>query len=171
MPSHTHAAIMTKTLCDPGACGKAPPRRSHHKCIIAACTAPSASSTVRVPASARRVIVHVALAMSLAGCIVVPNGSNGRWVGPVTPVSGTCDPASQAVLLVSPAEATFAPDDGVLLLRGHADDHGHVSADLRSTGFNHQTYLLTFTGELQDDRIVGTFITPRCRATVTLHRG
>ncbi len=160
MPPHAHVAIMPGTIRDHGAGGKAPNTVSRHGCI-----SPPPRCTWR-----RRVLVALVLAAPLAGCIVAPTGANGRWVGPLTPASGTCDPASEAVLLVSPREATFAPDEGVLLLHGHADEHGHVVADLRTTGFNHQPYLLAFTGDLRDGHIVGTYVTPRCRATVTLTR-
>ena len=109
--------------------------------------------------------------LALSGCISAPIGTNGRWVGPLTPVAGTCDPAATAVLLVSPKSATFSPDNGILLLRGHADAPNHVTADLRTTGMNHQPYVVSFEGTLQGGRITGTYLTPRCRSSVTLSRG
>ena len=111
------------------------------------------------------------LILALAGCIPASSGVVGRWVGPVTPVAGTCDPAAQAVLVVSSKSATFSPDNGVLLLHGQADALGHVTSTLRTQGMNHQPYVLSLDATLRDDQIVGTYLTPRCRATVTLSRG
>lgn len=169
MLPNAHDAIMPGTVRHHGACGKAScVSEERHMADRAPC---SASNGFLVTAWACRAVLHLSLAATLVGCVFTSSGTDGRWVGPVTPVSGTCDPASQAVLLVSPTEATFAPDGGVLLLRGHADDRGHVVADLRTVGLNHQPYLLAFTGELHEDHITGTLVTPRCRAAVTLHRG
>lgn len=109
--------------------------------------------------------------LALSACVSAPRGANGRWVGPVTPVAGTCDPAANGVLLVSPKSATFSPDNGILLLRGHADALDHVTADLRTIGMNHQPYVLSFEGTMRGDQITGTYLTPRCRASVTLSRG
>lgn len=109
--------------------------------------------------------------LALSACVSAPMGANGRWVGPVTPVAGTCDPAANAVLLVSPKSATFSPDNGILLLRGHVDALDHVTADLRTLGMNHQPYVLSFEGTMLGDQITGTYLTPRCRASVTLSRG
>ena len=109
--------------------------------------------------------------LALSACIPTPTGANGRWIGPLMPIAGTCDAASQAVLLVSPKQATFSPNTGTLLLRGHADPVGHITADLRTVGMNHQPYVLYFNGVLEGDRIVGTYLTPRCRASVALARG
>ena len=162
MPPHAHAAIMPGTLRDHGAGGKAQTART-----------PRGPTPPPVPVPRtwpRRLFPGLCVIVPLAGCVVAPTGANGRWVGPLTPSSGTCDSASQAVLLVSPRDVTFAPDGGVLLLRGHVDEHGHVTADLRITGLNHQPYLLVFNGELHDGHIAGAYVTPRCRATVTLAR-
>ena len=108
--------------------------------------------------------------LALSACVAAPTGANGRWVGPVTPVAGTCDPAANAVLLVSPKSVTFSPDNGILLLRGHADALDHVTADLRTVGMNHQPYVLAFRGTRSGDLITGTYITQRCRSDVELRR-
>ncbi len=111
------------------------------------------------------------LALMLAGCIPTPTGAIGRWIGPLTPVAGTCDPASQAVLVVSAKSAIFSPNNGILLLHGQADPMGHVTASLRTQGMNRQPYVLALDATLHDGQIIGTYLTPRCRASVTLSRG
>lgn len=116
------------------------------------------------------------LAAILCACTNSPTGIQGRWVGTVKPVAGTCDPVSQAVLVIEasrtpPYSALFSPTAGVLALQGTSDGTGQVTADLHGTGMNHQPYVLSFAGARTGDAITGIYISPRCRAEVELHRG
>ena len=112
----------------------------------------------------------------LSGCVAIPTGLQGRWVGTVTPVSGTCDPASHALLMITPADkppytAMFSPTGGVLTLHGSSDGVDHVTADSDAPGMNHQPYVLRFDATRQADTLTGTYLSPRCRANVVLSRG
>ena len=116
------------------------------------------------------------LAAALCACANNPTGTQGRWVGTVKPVAGTCDPVSQAVLTIEPGRtppypALFSPTAGVLALQGTSDGTGQVTADLHVTGMNHQPYILSFAATRTGDTITGTYVSPRCRAEVELHRG
>ena len=118
----------------------------------------------------------LALAVALSACANNPTGIQGRWVGTVKPVAGTCDPASQAVLTIEtgrtpPYAAIFSPTAGVLTLHGTSDGTGQVAADLHATGMNHQPYVLSFTATRAGDAITGIYVSSRCRAEVELHRG
>ena len=121
-------------------------------------------------------ICLLVLALALSACATSPTGMQGRWVGSVKPAAGTCDPASQAVLTIEigrtpPYAATFSPTAGVLALHGTSDGADQVAADLHATGMNHQPYVLAFSGTRTGDTITGTYISPRCRSEVELHRG
>ena len=130
------------------------------------------------PATGRSLIPRhlLALAVALSACANNPTGIQGRWVGTIEPVAGTCDPASQAVLIIDtgrtpPYPATFLPTAGVLALHGTSDGADQVAADLHAIGMNHQPYILSFTAARTGDAITGTYVSPRCRAKVDLHRG
>lgn len=115
------------------------------------------------------------LAVGVSACASSPNGIQGRWIGTVKPVSGNCDPASQAVLDIvgattPPYTAIFTPTGGVLTLHGSSDGVSQVSADLHTTGMNHQPYTLAFSGTRNGNYITGSYVTPRCRSTVELAR-
>ena len=114
-------------------------------------------------------------ALIISACASNQVGLQGRWIGTVKPVSGTCDPASQAVLTIEigetkPHAVVFAPTGGVLALRGNSDGESQVTADLHTTGINHQLYTLEFNGIKTGELITGTYISQRCRSEVTLHR-
>ena len=130
------------------------------------------------PAIGRRVLRICLLvpALALCACASNPTGLQGRWIGSVKPAAGTCDPASQAVLTIEagrtpPYAVMFSPTAGVLTLHGTSDGANQVAADLRATGMNHQPYVLAFSGTRTGERITGTYVTPRCRSEVELHRG
>ena len=119
--------------------------------------------------------ISLLLVLGVSACASNPVGMQGRWVGTVKPISGTCDPASQAVLTIRsgsapPYAAIFAPTGGVLTLRGNSDGNSQVAADLHTTGMNHQPYVLAFSGNRNGDLITGTYITQRCRSDVELRR-
>ncbi len=115
------------------------------------------------------------LAFGVSACASNPTGIQGRWIGTVKPASGSCDPASQAILSIAsgrtpPYTAIFTPTGGVLALQGSSDGIGHVTADLHTIGMNHQPYALAFSGTRDGDLITGIYITPRCRYDVRLER-
>ena len=137
-----------------------------HRIMMASCLGPKCSRTARIA---------LLLTLSISACASNPIGMQGRWLGTVKPVSGTCDQASQAVLNIEQGEnppyaAVFAPTGGVLTLRGSSDGVSQVAADLHTSGTNHQTYILVFNGTRNGDSIEGTYITQRCRSDVKLQR-
>ena len=137
-------------------------------CRLAAC------GTSR-PSKAHRPWPILTLVLPLFACEANPTGLQGRWTGAVNPVSGTCDPPSQAILTIRaggapPYAALFSPTSGVLTLQGTSDGTHQVDADLHAVGMNHQPYVLAFSGTKAGDTITGTYVSQRCRAEVTLHR-
>ena len=133
--------------------------------------------TMHGPMSGRSSGARVLLlsALGASACASNPVGMQGQWVGTVKPVSGTCDPASQAVLTIRsgsapPYAVIFAPTSGVLTLHGNSDGDSQVEANLHTVGMNHQPYVLAFRGTRSGDLITGTYITQRCRSDVELRR-
>ena len=120
-------------------------------------------------------IALLLIILGASACARDPTGMQGQWFGTVKPISGTCDPASQAVLNIEqgrfpPYAAVFAPTGGVLMLQGSSDGVNQVTADLHTSGTNHQVYTVTFSGKKDGDSITGMYITQRCRSNVELHR-
>lgn len=107
----------------------------------------------------------------LAGCA----GRDGRYVGAVDADEGACGLAASGgrtngALVVRGGEVIFAPDEGVLLLRGRIDAQGHVTASLQMPGVDRTPFTMVFEGDLRDGRVSGRYATPRCRASVRLDR-
>lgn len=113
------------------------------------------------------------LLLGLAGCAGGVHG--GRYAGPVDAQEGVCGPVSGGVhltgtLLIRGEEAIFAPDSGVLVLRGRVDDAGHVSASSTAPGADHKPFPMVFEGDVHGGTVDGRYATPRCRAAVKLQR-
>jgi hypothetical protein len=114
----------------------------------------------------------IALVVLLSGCAAATR--NGRYAGVVDTEEGVCSPASggtssQGSLQIRGDEVLFAPDGGVLILRGHVDGAGHLIASATTPGADHKPYQMLFEGDLRGDQVAGRYATPRCRATVRLH--
>ena len=140
------------------------------------CDTPWTTTVTRTvaPLHARAVIVLL-ITFGTSACASRSSSLQGQWIGVVNPVSGICDPSSQAVLTIEsgekpPYSATFAPTSGVLTLHGSSDGVSRVEADLHATGANHQPYILAFSGSKAKNLIVGTYTTQRCRSTIELRR-
>jgi len=113
------------------------------------------------------------LLLALAGCAL--GGPDGRYAGPVDVEQGMCGPAAGGQHMVGSLqirgeEAIFAPDQGVLLLRGQIDKSGHVTASTTTPGADHKPFLMVFEGDVRGKHVEGRYATPRCRATVRLDR-
>ncbi len=109
----------------------------------------------------------------LAGCAF--GGFNGRYAGPVNADEGVCGLVAggkqlTGSLQIRGDEAIFAPDEGVLLLRGQIDKSGHVTASATAPGADHKPFLMVFEGDVHGKHVEGHYATPRCRATVRLDR-
>ncbi len=91
-----------------------------------------------------------------------------RFVGTISPLSGSCDPPGRAVLTRTPGHVQFVPFDGVIILQGSISQAGTIDASLAVRGTGTAPRRLQFNGQLQRTRISGTYITPRCRYLVEL---
>jgi hypothetical protein len=94
-----------------------------------------------------------------------------RWVGSLTPEAGRCEASDQATMtmLTRDRSITFAPTNGVLVLRGAMAADGAVHAAFDAAGEGHKKFPLRFTGTLSKESVSGTYSTPICRARVILH--
>jgi hypothetical protein len=72
-------------------------------------------------------------------------------------------------MLASDRSITFAPGDGVLVLRGSLAADGTLHAEYEATGAGHKPFPLKFDGTLSTSGVNGTFSSPICRAHVELH--
>ena len=95
----------------------------------------------------------------------------GEWVGTLHTTAGTCPDGQPSDLVVSGKRITFVPGDGVLALVGRPGaDPGVLHAQLLGTDMNHKPLPMVFEARLQGGVVVGTYGTPTCRASITLHR-
>ena len=109
--------------------------------------------------------------IALAGC--ASSERNGRYAGAVDAEEGVCGPVSGGKHLVGSLQirgdaVLFAPDSGVLLLPGHVDVAGHVTASTTTPGADHKPFPMVFEGDLHGNQIEGRYATPLCRAAVHL---
>ena len=110
----------------------------------------------------------------LAGCGAGSERTDpdGTWVGQLQPAAGRCPSTGASDLVVSDKRITFVPGDGVISLTGPRDpDHPDaLHAQFLGRDMNHKLLPLVFDGSFADGAITGTFGTPSCRATITMHR-
>ncbi len=92
------------------------------------------------------------------------------FAGHLVPRSGTCDPASTAVLTLLHQSVVFAPNSGTLILRGSLSPDGHLAAELTLPGIDHKPYRLVLDAAREGDAVRGSYTTPRCRYDVSLER-
>ena len=114
-----------------------------------------------------------ALVLLLAGCAGgAQTDPAGTWIGRLHTVAGRCPDTEDSDLVVSGKSVTFVPGDGVLSLRGERDpaDRDALHAQFLGHDMNHHLLPMVFDGRLADGAVSGTFGTPTCRATITLHR-
>lgn len=123
-------------------------------------------------------VLTVLAAGVLAGCNFVTKHIStqvydDRLTGELMPAGGVhCPEAMPATLVTRAADrsVTFAPNDGVLLLRGTVEADGAISAEFNAAPPKHAPYLLTLTGHLGKDRFVGRYQTPQCTFKADLIR-
>ncbi len=104
--------------------------------------------------------------LGVVGC-GTPVVRNQTYVGTVTP-DGACGQQSRATLSTAKGHFTFAPEDGVLLLRGDVGQDGTLSGTLATTGADRKPYVMRFDGTLDAQHVTGKYVTPRCGFTVKL---
>ena len=106
----------------------------------------------------------------LAGLLGCSAGQSATYVGTLTAVSGTCDALNRATLVIHGTTVQFLPQDGVLALDGTATDGGVIAADQAAPGMDRRPYHLVLNAQRQAEVVTGTYLTPRCRYTLALHK-
>jgi hypothetical protein len=91
-----------------------------------------------------------------------------HFAGVLQPQAGTCDPPGRAKLVLNGSHVLFTPREGIIILDGAVAADGTIRATATSNGMDRTPYRQTFTGNLAGDRVSGSYMTPRCRYTVTL---
>jgi hypothetical protein len=102
----------------------------------------------------------------LAACAIAADTLN--YAGTMRPLAGTCDPPSQALLTLRRTDIVFAPSSGTLYLQGQLIGQS-ATAQLDLTDPNKHRYHLQFQAMRTGKNITGTYTTPACRYSVTLH--
>ena len=125
-------------------------------------------------APAPQPLAALLLVMTLAGCAGGGERTDpdGTWVGQLQTAAGRCPDTGASDLVVSDSHVTFVPGDGVISLAG-ARDPAHADvlhAQFLGRDMNHKLLPLVFDGTFADGAVTGTFGTPSCRATITMHR-
>ncbi|MBV1832991.1 hypothetical protein [Novacetimonas pomaceti] len=96
----------------------------------------------------------------------------GLWTGTLIADQGTCEEThAPSTFQVDQTRTTFTPADGSISLHGTPDaqhQHYHLQAVVSSPGS--KPFPMVLEAHPQDDTIVGTYGTPRCRAHVVLRR-
>ncbi len=115
------------------------------------------------------------LLLTLAGCgggEAGPTDPAGTWIGRLQTVAGRCPDAGDSDLVVSARHVTFVPADGVLSLKGLRDPAHPAALHAQFLGrdMNHKLLPMVFDATAADGAVTGTYGTPTCRATITLHR-
>lgn len=109
-----------------------------------------------------------AMLVGLAAC-TLQSSPTTRFTGTVTPTSsGPLCPSSKASLQIREQTIIFAPDEGTWVLTGTLSPDNSLIADKSRIGSNNQIYDTTFEGRLVQDKITGTYKTPRCTFIVAL---
>lgn len=119
----------------------------------------------------------LASVLLLAGCAGGEAGgdpgrqADGTWVGRLQTSAGVCPDSQDSDLLVSDTELSFVPGDGVLTLKGkRVPGDQALHAQLLLTDMSHKKLPMVFDGHFASGEISGTYGTPTCRASITLHR-
>src|ERR1700709_1342670 len=88
----------------------------------------------------------------------------GRWIGSLHTMQGTCPDQHNSTLVIARDHLSFAPADGVLVLRGTRRDSNpdHLHAQLRLPGVDHKPVPMVFEAHPEGDAIVGLYGTPSC---------
>ena len=120
-----------------------------------------------------RTFILVCCSAALGGCA---SNRQELFTGPVVAESGICGPSAsntgvmQGSLSIRQNSVVFAPEQGVVTLPGKRDLSGHVVAGQTLAGADHKPFPMAFEGDVQGDKAVGVYATPRCRAKVEFRR-
>jgi len=117
-------------------------------------------------------IALTGLALITGQALTATPDLRGRWIGSLHTVQGTCPDGHSSTLVIARDHLSFAPADGVLVLRGARRDSNpdHLHAQLRLPGVDHEPVPMVFEAHPEGGAIVGLYGTPSCRASIRLKR-
>jgi hypothetical protein len=92
-----------------------------------------------------------------------------RYSGAMTPESA-CGAAEHATLMVIEGNASFAANDGAVVVPATVAPGGKLTGSLVLTGGDKKPFPLTLDGVVTEQSATGTYSTPRCRFALSLKR-
>ena len=123
--------------------------------------------TTRTQTQFRWLATHIPLLLMLLVSACTGDNSSVYYTGPLTPVSGTCDPAENSQLIKRGSNILFAPASGTLALHGRLSGNAFTATET-ITGADKKPFTLTLNGTLNAKSVTGTYQTNRCRYKVAL---
>jgi hypothetical protein len=112
-------------------------------------------------------ILALVLAGSLTACS--PVAREARYTGTMTPESA-CGATEHATLVVATGTASFAANDGAVVVPATVAPDGKLAGQLVLTGGDKKPFPLTLEGTVTQDTATGSYTTPRCRFALSLKR-
>jgi hypothetical protein len=133
------------------------------------------------------VIANIACLSLLTSCAADPGellqsgrvlawaGSEGRWVGPVTPVDAGCGAGTTGLMSIGNGTFAFDPFQSTDVLHGKISAGGDLNGESVRPIPQSRSVTTVFLGRIQqsdqDEQVIGTLTSGRCRWVVTLQRG
>jgi hypothetical protein len=112
-----------------------------------------------------RHVLVLAPAVLLGACA----SREARYAGVMTPQSA-CGATEHATLMVVEGKASFAANDGAVVVPATVAPDGKLAGQLVLTGGDKKPFPLTLEGTVTDDAATGSYMTPRCRFALSLKR-
>jgi hypothetical protein len=110
----------------------------------------------------------VFVALTLAACSGAASHQT-RYSGTMTPESA-CGTAEKATLTVTKGSASFAANDGAVVVPATIAPDGKLAGQRVLIGGDKKPFPLSLDGTVTDDVATGTYATPRCRFSLLLTR-
>lgn len=102
-------------------------------------------------------------------------GSDGRWVGPVTPVDPGCGSRTTGLMSIGSSRFAFDPFQSTDVLQGLIDPTGQLGGEAVRPVPGNVSITMRFLGRVRHsegtEAIIGTLTSGRCHWSVTLLRG
>jgi len=92
-----------------------------------------------------------------------------RYTGTMTPESA-CGTAEKATLTVAKGTASFAANDGAVVVPATVATDGKLAGQRVLIGGDKKPFPLSLDGTVTNDVATGTYTTPRCRFSLLLTR-
>jgi hypothetical protein len=112
-----------------------------------------------------RRVFALGLALLLGAC----GSREARYTGTMTPESA-CGATEHATLMVVEGNASFAANDGAVVVPATVAPDGKLAGQLVLTGGDKKPFPLALDGMVTQDAATGTYTTPRCRFALSLKR-